>query len=85
MYSFVGTNARSLVQYSVSHNSSSLYIATINTPDSMLYGQWTVTLESMGTYSIQVLGNGEQTFISKMITANPSSGDDIDDLKPLGG
>ena len=72
------------MQYSVSHNSRSLYIATIDITDSTLYGQWRVTLESMGAYNIQVLGNSELSFISKIITAT-SSGDDIDDLKPLGG
>jgi len=85
LYFCIGTDATALVQYSVSVNSSSLYIATVNTTDSTMYGQWTITLTSQGTYSIQVLGDGELTLISKIITANPSNNDDIDDFKPLGG
>ena len=73
------------MQYSLSKNSSSLYIATINVANSTLYGWWRTTVSSLGTYSIQVLGNGELTFVSKIITANPVSGDDINDLKPVGG
>lgn len=84
IFNFVGTDAASLVKYSVSHNSKSLYIATLDITDTTLYGQWTVTVESVGAYRIQVLGNGELSFISKIITAT-SNGDDINDLKPLGG
>lgn len=69
----------------ISFGSRSLYIATIDATNSLFCGQWTISLESLGTYSIQALGNNELTFISKIITANPRSDDDIDDLKPLGG
>ena len=71
-------------QYS-EYRSNTLYIATVNTTDSTLSGQWTIALTSQGSYSIQVLGNGELTFLSDVITIRPNATDDINDLKPLVG
>ena len=79
-------NATILPQYSEHARSDTLYIATINTTDSAFYGQWTITLSSQGSYSIQVLGDGELIFLSEIITVRPSAAaDDINDLKPLVG
>ena len=71
-------------QYS-EYRSNTLYIATINTTDSTLSGRWTIALTSQGSYSIQVLGEGELTFLSDVVTLRPNATDDINDLKPLAG
>ena len=84
LYKTLGTNATDLPQYS-EYRSNTLYIATINTTDSTLSGRWTISLNSQGSYSIQVLGEGELTFLSDVVTMRPNATDDINDLKPLVG
>ena len=75
-------NARVLPQYS-EYRSGTLFIATINTTG--LSGRWIVLVSSLGSYSMQVLGEGELTFLSEVVTMRPNDTDDINDLKPLAG
>ena len=67
------------------YRSSTLFIATVNTTGPMLSGRWTVRLTSQASYTIQVLGEGELTFLSNVVTIRPNATDDINDLKPLAG
>jgi len=80
--SLIGTYAEDITQYSTSLDSSTSYIATINTTEVTLRGQWRIGLESQGFFTIQVLGNSE-LIISTHIFTNSLNGDDIDDVKPL--
>lgn len=84
VYFILGTNATSLSQYS-EYRSGTLFIASINITDPTLYGQWTISLMSQGSYCIQILGDGELTFSTEVITTHPNTTDDINDLKPLVG
>jgi len=81
----LGIDATALAQYSEVHSSNTLYIATINVTNSAFYGQWALVLTSQGPYSIQVLGDGELTFLSEITVTHPNITDDINDLKPLEG
>lgn len=74
-----------MTQYLEHTRSNALYIATINIDDPVLYGQWTITIASQGSYCIRVLGDGELTFVTDIITTHPNTTDDINDLKPLIG
>ena len=85
-YTFIsGADATVLPQYNAVYRSSTLFIATVNTTDPMLSGRWTVRLTSQVSYTIQVLGEGELTFLSNVFTIRPNTTDDINDLKPLAG
>jgi len=80
-----GINASTLMEYSISLESLSTYIAVINITDTSLFGQWTITLTAQGPYSIHVMGDSELMFISELVYTNPSGMDEINDLKPLVG
>jgi len=73
------------MEYSISLESFATYIAVINITDASLFGQWTITLTSLGPFSIHVMGDSELMFISELVYTNPSGMDEINDLKPLVG
>lgn len=83
---FVGANATLLTQYTQYANSDTLFIAAITIENtSTLFGRWEIDVESQGSYHIQILGDGELTFSTDLITTHPNTTDDINDLKPLEG
>ena len=74
------------MQYTQYANSDTLYTAgiTIENNDT-LFGRWEIDVESQGPYHVQILGDGELTFSTDLITTHPNTTDDINDLKPLVG
>ena len=71
------------MQYREYARSDTLYIAGITIDsNSALFGQWEIEVESQGAYHVQILGNGELTFSTDLITTHPNTPDDINDLKP---
>ena len=80
---FIGMNADHIPQYSSSLNTDTSYIATINITEDTLYGLWEITIESRGSFTVQVLGNSELIISTHIFSSNPNGGRDIDDPKPL--
>ena len=80
---FIGVNADGIPQYVSPVNSSTLYIATINTTDNTLYGQWRIAIESEGFFTVQVLGNSELLTSTQIFTIGLNGSEDIGDPKPL--
>ena len=80
---FAGINADRIPQYSSSLNTDTSYIATINISGDALYGPWEITVESQGSFTVQVLGNSELIISTHIFSNTPNGGRDIDDPKPL--
>ena len=80
---FIGINADGIPQYVSSVNSTTLYIATINTTEDALYGQWRIAIEFEGFFAFEVLGNSELIISTQIFTSSPNGSEDIGDPKPL--
>ena len=80
---FVGMSADRIPQYSSSLNTDTSYIATINITEDALCGPWGITIESQGSFTVQVSGNSELIISTRIFSSNPNGGRDIDDTKPL--
>ena len=76
-------SADRISQYSSSLNTDTSYIATINITEDALYGIWRITIESQGSFTIQILGNSELIISTHIFSSNPNGSRDIDDPKPL--
>ena len=63
----------SLAQYTSSLNTATSYISNINITDDFLRGEWTIRIQSQGSYSISVLGNTELSFSSELFKIDPSN------------
>ncbi len=68
----VGLNPDNLAQYSTSLVSTTSYIAHINVTDDSLRGEWTVMIQSDGSYSIQVFGSTSASFSEHLFSLAPS-------------
>ena len=82
-YDFIGVNADGIPQYFSTVNSATLYVATINITENTLYGQWRISIESEGFFTVKVLGNSELIISTQTFTSGPNGGEDIGDPKPL--
>ena len=74
-------------QYSTSLVSTTSYIAHINVTDDSLRGEWTVMIQSEGSYSIQVFGSSELIFSENLFTIDSSGASRFREIdgKPLQG
>ena len=86
-----GINAISLMammEYSISLDSNTTYVATINITEVALYGEWKLTVQSQGSYSV-LIRDYSTLIISTGILTIRSDSDygnyEVTDLKPLEG
>ena len=78
-------NADDIPQHSISLDSDTAYIATINITEDALYGQWRIIIDSQESFSVQILGNSGLVISTQLFTSNSNGGGNIDDTKPLEG
>lgn len=86
---FIGNPASTLnlEQYSVSLQSSSSFIATINITDSSLQGTWQISLPQNTFYDVLVSAISDLSFSSDLLALDPSSNYGFSSVvgKPLNG
>ena len=70
---FTGVNVSTLPQFSSSLISASSYIAEVNITDDSLRGEWTVSFQSGGSYTLQIYGNSELSFTADLFRMDSSN------------
>ena len=82
---YTGNNAITLTQYSVSLDSNTTYIATVNITESALFGEWRFTVQSQGSYSILIKEFNTLIVYVDTLTITSNNTYDVVDVKPLEG
>ena len=67
-----GVSATNLEHYSVTLQSSSLYIATINITSESLYGEWIISL-AVGSYDVTIHAISDLSFTVDLLAFDPTS------------
>ena len=81
-------NANNLTEYSISLDSNTTYVATINLTEATLYGQWILMIQSQGSYSVSIREFSTLIVSTDTRTIRSDSNYenyDVTDLKPLEG
>ena len=82
-------NAIDLTEYSISLDSNTTYVATINNiTEAALYGEWRLTVQSQGSYSVLIRDLSTLIVSTDIVTFRTDSNYenyDVADLKPLEG
>ena len=84
-----GVNAINLMEYSISLDSNTTYVATVsNVTEAALYGEWRLTVQSQGSYSVLIRDFSRLIVSTDTVTYRTDSNYenyDVADLKPLEG
>ena len=80
-----GVSATTLTQYSLSHVSNASYIATVNITEPALYGEWWLTVQSQGSYSVLIKEFSQLIIFVDTLTITSNNTYDVVDVKPLEG
>lgn len=85
--SITGAPASSLLQYSVSLQSFSTFIATLNINSTSLRGEWKMMLAEGNTYDVVIYAISDLSFSSKLFRFDPTSSFGFSAIvgKPLSG
>lgn len=69
----LGISATSRQEYTISLNTAASYVSQLNVTSNALRGNWTITIQSQGSYSIQVQGISEVTIAREYYQVDSSS------------
>lgn len=81
----VGTDAATLMEYLVSLESNTSYIASANITADVFYGIWKIVFHAGESCSARVIVNSNLNTIINVYTMDNNGNEDIDDLKPPSG